>query len=270
MTKRAFGWSIAGCLLTAAILSGCGGGGGGTSLSLPGGGGSHPTPAPSPTAAATPALIVGFDVAVSGTNPGNAGYAHAGNASVDVSCGCSNQAGSGTTDASGDISLVATSTPKPSAPNPTYTIVPGRNYVEVATTNKGAQAWNMQFAVKSPVTNVSLESTNRTDAFTAAATLYVYYNSPSGVEVYDNWNINTVVAWINALKTSPNAAETTLLDDIVTESVANHGLYPSAPPWNPSQATNAKIAKDLKAVTSSVDAAKPTPCPGQCAGAPTP
>jgi hypothetical protein len=266
--KRIATASAACAILCAAMLADCGGGG--SALPGPGSGHPNPSPSPSPVPSSTPALIGGLDVATSGTNPKNAHYGPVGNGNVIFSCGCNVQAGFGTTDASGNMVLVANSTPTPSAPNPIYTIAPGRNYLEVGTTAAGAEAWTFQFAGKSPATNLSLEASNRSDAYTAAASLFVYFNSPTGNAAYDHWNFNTIATWLTTLKNSPNAAETTLLDDIVTETVANHTLFPAAPTWNAGQPTSALISKDIKAVNSSVDSSKPTPCPAGCTGTPTP
>jgi hypothetical protein len=156
-------------------------------------------------------------------------------------------------------------------PNPTYTLVPGRNYIEVGTAASGAEAWNIQFAGKTPARNISLEPNNRSDAYTAAASLYIYYNSSNNAVAFDQWNFNTISAWVTTLKTSPNAAETTLLDDIVTETVAHHTLFPNAPTWDTGHADNATINGDLHAVTLSADGTKPTPCPSPgCTGTPAP
>ncbi|MDQ6779850.1 MAG: hypothetical protein M3Z37_01675 [Candidatus Eremiobacteraeota bacterium] len=252
-----------GCALGAAtVIAACGGGGGGGGT-LPG-----PNPSPSVAPSPTPALNGTLQVATGGNTVSGFTYTAAGNAQVVFSCGCSSQAGTGTADGTGSFTLTAVSTPTPSAPNPTYTIVPTRNYVVIGTTSAG-EAWNMDFAGSIPSHNLSLASPN--DVYAAAATLYVYQNSPPGATAFDAWNFNTVLAWLTTLHASPNAAEIKLLNDIAAQSGAHATLFPTAPGWNPSQPTNALIKSDITAVVASSDATKPTPCPGAaCTGTPAP
>lgn len=261
-----------GAFLAAAVIAACGGGGGGGAIN-PGGGGGNPSP--SPAASPSPAGLTG---ALQIANGGNAGppatftYTTAPNAAVVFSCGCSSQAGTGTADASGNFTLSAVSTPTPGVPNPTYTIVPTRNYVIVGTTTAG-EAWNFEFAGSVPSHDLALTGSGPSDVYSAAATLYVYRNSPPGSIAFDAWNFNSVLAWLTTLKTTPNTAEKNLLNDIAAQSALHRTLFPVAPPWNPSQASNATIAADLTAVTGSADTTKPTPCPGgagTCTGTPTP
>jgi hypothetical protein len=216
-------------------------------------------------------------VATGGTDATGFTYAPATNAQVVFSCGCSAQAGTATTDGSGNFTLVANSTPTPSAPDPTYTVVPGRNYIAVATTSAGAEAWNTIFAGSKPSRNLYLNGSNgTTDVFTAAVSLYVYYFSPqegtgNPGTAFDNWNFNNLVTWYGTLKSSPNVAETKLLNDIASQSAANQTLYPAAPSWNTSHPTNGTIASDLNAVKTSGDTAIPTPCPTTgCTNTPSP
>ncbi len=111
------------------------------------------------------------------------------------------------------------------------------------------------------------------DVYTAAVSLYVFNNSPSGTTAFDDWNFNALSAWYTSLKTSPNGAETTLLNDIAARSAANKTLFPGAPSWNMTQTSSTVIKNDLAAVKTSGDATIPTPCPGGeagCTGTPTP
>ncbi len=118
--------------------------------------------------------------------------APAANATVVFSCGCSVQAGTATADGSGMFTLVAKSTPTPSAPDPNYTIVPSRNYIVVATNASGAEGWTTQFAGNKPTRNQYLDG-NASDVYTAAVSLYVFNNSPSGTTAFDDWNFNATV-----------------------------------------------------------------------------
>jgi len=257
---------------TCAIVAACGGGGGGAlnppPTSTPK---TSPTPTISPTPTPSPGLTGNMQVATGGT-VGSFTYGPAANATVVFSCGCSTQAGTATADGTGAFTLVANSTPTPSAPNPTYTIVPGRNYIVVATTAGGAEAWTTQFAGNNPARNQYLDS-NVSDVYAAAVSLYVFNNSPSGTTAFDDWNFNALSAWYTSLKTSPNGAETALLNDIASRSAANKTLFPGAPSWNMTQMSSTLIKNDLAAVKTSGDAMIPTPCPGGeagCTGTPTP
>src|SRR5579864_6618943 len=271
--------ALTGAFAAAALIAACGGGGGGGAINNPGGGG-NPSPSPSPSSAgspspspspsASPQLTGSMQIATGGTVGTGFTYTAAGNAQVVFSCGCTAQAGTATADVSGNYTLVANSTPTPSAPDPTYTIVPGRNYIIVAQSSAG-QAWTMQFAGAIPAHNLSLSGASPSDVYTAAASLYVYQNSTAGTFAFDLWNYNTVSAWLTTLHGSPNAQETALLNDIATQSGLHRSLFPSAPTWNPTQSVNGTIQADLAAVKASADATKPTPCPsGACTGTPTP
>lgn len=271
-------WSPIRCAFLAlpllALAAACGGGGGGSS----GGGGGVP-PTPTPTPAPTPALQGSMTLATGGSVAAGFTYANApGGSSLVFSCGCSAQAGSGALAADSTYTLPASSPATPAAPNPTYTMVPGRNYVVVATAPTHAESWNLEFFGAIPAHNVDLGSVKgRGDVYTAAGTLYVF-NFAAGTladTAYDDWNLNAVLAWVNQMRTAPNASETTLLNDIAAAQAAGTTLFPQAPGWNAGAATNATIKADLNAVHGSGDAALPTPCPltgaggtPNCAGAP--
>jgi len=268
MSKRNQLVALMGALGTATIIAACGGGGGGGGTLPP----PNPSPSPSllPSPAASPQLSGSLQVASGGNvSPGPFTYSPAGGATVVFSCGCSTQAGTSTADGSGNFTLVVNSTPTPSVPNPTYTIVPGRNYLIVGSVSGVGEAWNLEFAGAIPAHNLALSTPS--DVYSAAAALYVYANSPSGVTAFDEWNFNAVAAWLTQLHNAPNAQEMKLLNDIAAQSAAHNTLFPAAPSWNPAQPVNATIAGDLVAVKSSADAIKPTPCPsGACTGTPSP
>ena len=259
-------------VIAVSAIAACGGGGGNGALNPP-----PPPQSPPPSPVASPALNGTMQVATGGSYPTYT-YGAAANAAVVFSCGCSAQAGTATTTNAGAFTLVANSTPTPSAPDPTYTIVPGRNYVVVAAAGAGGsapEAWNIQFAGKSPARNLYLNGANTSDVYTAAVSLYVFLKSKPNVTAFDDWNFNTLTAWYNVLNGTtapgPNGAEQTLLNDIEAQSVLNKTLYPSAPGWDAAHATNATIKADLTAVAGSGDAALPTPCPSTgCTGAPSP
>jgi hypothetical protein len=223
-----------------------------------------PTPTPTPISGATGVMSVnGSPLA---------------NAKVAFSCGCSSSGGTATTDASGNYTITQGS---PQIPPPgTYTIVPGRNYMIVAAGSPGeTEAWTMMFLGSIPAHNVYLTSANTTDAYTAAAALYIFYSATSLSDplAYDHWNMNTIISWENTLRASGgnNAAEKQLLADIVSAQQSGSSLFPAIPVWdpdsNPPFQANATIAGDLKAVQSSGDKALPTPCPSTgCTGTPQP
>jgi len=243
------------------VLAACGGGGGGTVN----GGGATPTPV------ATAALNGSSQFATGGTFATGYTYGAAGAGDqVVFSCGCTAQAGTTNTNNSGGFTLVQNSPATPAAPAPTYTIVPGRNYL-IVTQGAGAQAWTMQYAGNNPGRNQYLTTSVLNDVFTAAVGLYVFQNSTSSATAYDDWNFNALKAWYTQLVSSPNVAETKLLNDIASQSAASQPLYPSAPGWNSSQPTNALIKADIGTVKTSGDPLIPTPCPGSaCTGTPTP
>lgn len=255
-----------GALIATAVVAACGGGGGG------GGSVMNPPPQASPAPSSSPVLS-GTMNAASGTFAGGFVETPVNGAAIVFSCGCTTQAGTATTTSTGGFTLVANSTPTPSAPNPTYTIVPGRNYVVVATTSTKAEAWDLRFAGKVPGHNVNFSATGNSDVYTSAASLYVYFETRAGsATAFDNWNFNAVKSWYSILAGAapgPNSAEQKLLNDIAAATSANTTLYPSKPTWNSGQATNATIAADLTAVKSSGDGALPTPC-SSCTGTPTP
>jgi hypothetical protein len=207
------------------------------------------------------------------------------NATVAFTCGCSAQAGETTTNAGGNYTITPTATAIPAAPNPTYTAVPGRNYLIIGYALTGTQVWTMEFLGNSPATNLNLSSSptnlqdNITDTADTAAALYIFYESQNDSDQsFDLWNFNTIDAWAQKLRGgsgSPN--ETKLLSDITASQGAGKSLYPTIPVWNPQTgaSTNATILADLQAIHTDgtmVDPALPTPCPaaGACTGAPTP
>jgi hypothetical protein len=253
---------VAFMLASAALAASCAGTSGGGTI------------APPPEPSSSPGLGGTAQVATGGSYP-NYTYNAAANAGVVFSCGCTKQAGTATASIAGAFVLTAVSTPTPSAPDPVYTIVPGRAYLVVASAGAGGagppEAWDMQFAGRNPSRDHFLNETKTSDVFSAAVGLYVFLNSPgNGETAYDDWNFNTLVNWYNVLVNSPNAQETTLLNDIAAQSAANNTLYPITPLWDPSHPTNATIKADLKAVGTSGDPAIPTPCPAGCTGTPTP
>lgn len=247
-------------------LSACGGGGGGSA----GGGTGPPVPTPAPLSATGNLQIAGVPLA---------------NGFVVYSCGCSAQAGTVTTDSGGNFLMPASAAATPSAPNPTYTLGPDRNYVIIgsqsASPGSGTEAWTMEFLAQRSSNNLSLNATNASntsDPFTAAGALFIYYftqKNGSGDLAFDQWNFNQVLKWINNLK-SPAATtpEKKLLSDIDTFQRSNASLFPKPPTWNMTQpSSNAVIAADLRAVQNQVpaDATLPTPCPAAgCSGAPGP
>jgi len=188
--------SFVGVLVAVTVLAACGGGGGGGNNNGGGNGAINQPPPVSPTPGATAALTGTMQLATGGTYPGYA-YTAAANASMVFSCGCTAQAGTAITSNTGSFTLVAHSTPTPSAPDPTYTIVPGRNYVTVASAGAGGTApegWDIQFAGSKPSRNEHLNAASTSDVYTAAVALYVFHNSPSGVTAYDDWNFNALLA----------------------------------------------------------------------------
>jgi hypothetical protein len=202
------------------------------------------------------------------------------------SCGCSGQAGSVPIDTQGNFTITTTSAAIPPSPSPTYTIAPGRNYLIVAKTAPGAEAWTMVFLGKTSSHDLGIGAGNgfTTDQFSAAAALYVFYASPltkQADEAFDQWNLNSVKAWADHLRTTPLASltsqEQTLLGDILAAQSNNVTMFPTASLWNPGSPvqSNATIKNDLAAVKSqgSADTTLPTPCPGgigSCTGTPTP
>jgi len=229
-----------------------------------------------------------MQVSTGGTVGSGFTYGPAANVSAVFSCGCSAQAGIAPTDVNGKWSAVspAQATPGPSP----YDMVVGRNYIVIAQPASGAgpQGWTLLFAGKTPATTLGLGDTHSvlasasvSDNYTTAAALYVYKKSSQcgvhGCETaFDDWNFNAVQAWVAHMTAgSLNFAETNLLNDIATETVATHSLFPSPkePTWNPTQPVNALIATDINAVAGSNDPTIPTPCPGgpaSCTGTPTP
>lgn len=258
---------LAGALpfVLASILAACGGGGGGGSTNgLPATGSGSGSQTPAPT------------YGIAGTTLADA--------TVIFTCGCSQQAGMTTSDASGTYAISATATAVPASPSPIYTTVPGRNYLIVAFANH-AQAWTMEFLGKSQQANLNLSPTagdpnaNRPDAATAAAALYVFYESDNQQnESFDAWNFVTIAQWAGHLRSgtvSPHEAQ--FLSDIQAAQSNSQSLYPAIPPWNPDPAdgVNLQIRADIDTLHADALADPtlpiPTPCPnGQCTGTPTP
>jgi len=267
LTSRNLVSSLGAAFALLCAVSACGGGGGS------GGGGT--TPGGPPTI--SPPLSASGNLQIAGTPVAN-GF-------VVYSCGCSAQAGSVATDSGGNFLIPASAAATPSAPNPTYTLGPDRNYVVVGSRSSSAgsstEAWTMDFVAQRSANNLSLNATNTgntSDAYTAAGTLYIYYftqRNGSGDLAFDQWNFNQVLSWVNTLK-SPSATtpEKNLITDITAAQQSNISLFPKPPTWNTTQPNpNAIIAADLRAVQSQVptDPTLPTPCPASgCTGAPGP
>jgi hypothetical protein len=251
-------------LALAALIAGCGGGGS-TAVAPPGGGGGNPSPTPAPSI--TPVLTGNVNVAISGSWP-NPTEGAAANAEVDFTCGCSGQAGTGTSDGSGNFNLLTVSTPVPASPNPTYTVVPGRNYVVIATSNLGtsgnAQAYTMVFAGNDTSRNQYLNpGVNASDTVSAAVALYVMAKSAGTPLAFDDWNFNTLQAfYAHLLSPQVTTQETQLLTDIVAQQEAGKTMYPAKPRWRPNRLKNAIIAADLANINNTTDPGNvPTPCP---------
>jgi hypothetical protein len=299
-----FGILISAFLLASAVAacSGGGGGGGGSSaLPSTGGGtnnnaapgnpapnnpsatasppplGSTPTPVP-PGATPGPALQGTMQLATGGSAATGFTYAaETGGSQVVFSCGCTSQAGASLLDGKSTFDIPQSAPATPAAPNPTYTTVPGRNYVIVATASNHAESWALEFLGATPSHNLALSSNGISDVYTAAGTLYVYYYSAinNTDTAFDDWNFNTVSAWIGHMRTNANAAEAQLLNDIAAAQQSGATLYPSAPSWNLGMTPNGTIATDLGNVKNSGDATLPTPCPvvnstAACTATPTP
>jgi hypothetical protein len=277
-------WSAVAALLAGAIIAGCGGGG--SAYSAPsGGGGGHPSPtptvspSPTPGPSATPVLLGNMNYATGGAWP-NPTEGPANHAEIDVTCGCTNVAGTGLTDSTGGFTIQTASTPVPKGsptPNPSYTIVPGRNYMVITTqtqTGNKAQGWTMIFAGNDSTRNQFLNpGVDQSDTATAAVALWVYGNSSPGSVAFDDWNFVTLQAFYQKFITSPTAEETTLLTDIVSAQVSKVTMYPAKPGWRPNRIKNATIAADVAAINTATDPSVPTPCPGSppvCTGTPTP
>jgi len=276
--------SIVSAMLSAAVIAGCGGGGGGYSSGLPG---PLPSPsvAPSPSPSSSPVLTLGnANIATGGTVAGGFTYTPAANDTIIFTCGCSNQAGITTAGVNGDFSVTSPASPTPAAPNPTYTIVPTRNYMVVAEppgSNSGPQGWTMLFAGTVPANDLALGDANSvnaasgvSDVYTTAVALLIYKQSiQNSNTAFDDWNFNAVEAWLQRMVTAPTPQETTLLNQIASASAAGKSLFPTRPGWNSLQTLNPTINTELKAVIANPGTATPTPCPGGpsgCTGTPTP
>ncbi|MBV9269605.1 MAG: hypothetical protein JO165_00820 [Candidatus Eremiobacteraeota bacterium] len=256
----------------AAALAACGGGGGG-------GGNTIPSPTQNPTGSPTTAPTTTPTTApASATGQLTVLGAAMSNAKVVFTCGCSPQAGTVTADANGNYTLPPSVTAVPASPSPTYTAVPGRNYLVVgASTTTKAESWTMLFYGSTPAHNVYLTTGNVSDEFTAAASLYVYYNSQNASDQsFDGWNFNSIASFANELRTTTNPKEQQLINDIKTAQQNNVSLFPSpngsVPAWDPhGMPANPTIKADITALSG--DSAAPTPCPGGqsgCTGTPSP
>ena len=274
---------VVSALLAAAVIAGCGGGGGGYSAVTP----PNPSPSPSisPSPSPSPGLTLGnMNVATGGTVVGGFTYAPAANDTVVFTCGCTNQAGITTSNATGNFTVTSPASPTPAVPNPTYTIVPTRNYLVEAqppASIAGPQAWTILFAGSVASHDLALgdggavaASAGTSDVYTTAVALYVYKNSnQNSNSAFDDWNFNTLQTWLQQLIAAPTSQEITLLNDIAAQSQLNKSLFPGKPGWNALQKTNTVINNDLNQVTSVTDPTVPTPCPGgegTCTGTPTP
>ncbi|HET9342626.1 MAG TPA: hypothetical protein VFO25_06905 [Candidatus Eremiobacteraceae bacterium] len=265
-------WGSLGGMIVAALIAGCGGGS--TSAAPPpGGGGGHPSPSPSPAPSVTPVLTGNLNVAIGGAYPAPT-EAAAANAQVDFTCGCTGQAGTGAADVNGNFTLLTVSTPVPASPNPTYTIVPGRNYVVIGTaamgTNLKAQAYTMVFAGNDSSRNQYLiPGVNASDTYTAAVTMYVMAKSAATQTAFDDWNFFTLQSFYTHLQSTPTTQEQQLLTDIILQQEAGNTMYPAKPRWRPNKLKNQTIANDLAAITPGTDPSLPTPCPTPAPGQPT-
>lgn len=274
--------SIVSALLAAAAIAGCSGSGGGYSSGLPG---PQPSPTVAPSPSPSPVLTLGnANIATGGTVAGGFTYTPASNDTIIFTCGCSNQAGITTAGVNGDFTVTSPASPTPSVPNPTYTIVPTRNYLIVAeppASNDGPQGWTVLFAGTVPAHDLALgdntavqASAGTSDVYTAAVALYIYKNSVQNSNTaFDDWNFNALEAWLQRMFLAPTPKETILLNDIAAQSVLNASLFPTIPGWNGAQTLNATINTDLVNVKNHQGTMMPTPCPGGpsgCTGTPAP
>jgi hypothetical protein len=291
-----------------ALLAGCGGGGGSTSPGVTppvtgagtsaGSGGATSTPSTAPSASpstapthapSTPAPTASPAI----TTSASIGGAAIANGIVVYSCGCSNQAGTTTTDAAGNFTLSPTATAIPASPSPTYTMVPGRNYVIVAKAQSstasyasGAEAWTVAFLGTTPSHNLGLGPSGALsmDKYATAAALYAFYVAPlTGNKdlSMNQFNFNALLAWANYLRTSSSlsAPEQKLLSDIDSAQATGNTLFPRMPYWYPGTPlppTNSAVVSDLQQIqlaSGNTSDPIPTPCPGgvgSCTGTPSP
>lgn len=258
-----------------ALLAACGGGGGGTGGggSVGGSGGVVTPPTNPPTA--TPTWQANGTVSVGGQALANA--------SVVFTCGCSAQAGIVTSDASGNYTISPSTSAIPASPNPTYTTVPGRNYMVIGfSPSTSTETWTMVFLGNTPPTNLALGgSSNGTDVASTAASLYIYRESQNNSdESFDDWNFNAISGWAAHLRANsgltPN--EQKFLADIASAQTKGTSLFPSVPVYIPNSTygtPNAQIATDINNIKAdgTLDPTLPTPCPsgvGSCTGTPSP
>ncbi len=190
-----------------------------------------------------------------------------------------------TTDANGNYTISGTA---PSVLNPNQTYTPNGHNLMIVGYSGGTQVWTMMFLGDSPATNLNLSnaptnaSANVSDTASTAAALYIYYaagtETSGGDHTFDWFNFNNIIAFAQHLRSSPDAHEQTLLNDITAAQTAGISLYPGfTPQWNgdPSDGVNAKITADVKQIVAdgtAGDSTLPLPCsaPNACPGAPTP
>lgn len=267
--------AAASSITLAALLAACGGGGGGGGSTTPpgAGGGTPPPPQSTPTSSPTPPPSATGSLTLNGSALANA--------TVVFSCGCNQDGGKLTTDANGNYTISG-SAPAVSG-NGTYT-ADGNNLMIVGYANGSAtQVWTMEFLGATPAHDLNLSSTpnnasaNVSDTAATAAALYVYYQAsqlPTTDKTFDWFNFNTVAAFAQHLRTSPNASEQQFLSDITAAQAHGASLFPVPAPWNAvsSDGTSFTMNTDIKTVQASGDSALPTPCPSAngCTGAPTP
>ncbi len=280
--------AAAGFLFALALAACGGGGGGGGSNPLPGNPTNPPSspttnpssnPTSNPTSHPTSNPTTTPSAAVSGTLPTTQGHSMA-NASLLFTCGCSAQAGTVAANGSGQFTVTSTSTAVPNHPAPTYTAVPGRNYMLIATASgANTQVWTLEFLGKTPATNLNLSGTlgagPTTDAASTAAALYIYKESQSNSDTsFDAWNFNAIANWYkkSLAMGGANAAEQKLIADVQSLQGSGTAMWPTVPVWAPTGSTsNATINTDITAVFKSGDTNLPTPCPSVgCASTPTP
>lgn len=270
-------WGAAFFALTA-LLAACGGGGGSGSGGSGGGGGVVP---PTPTSA--PPTVAPPTATPFATGQMTTGSGPMGSAIVAFTCGCTQQAGTVTADASGNYSIAV-----PAAMfgggSGTYT-PPGHNLMVIGYAPGGShvQSWTMEFYANGPANNQNLDGAsgaNVSDKYTTAAALFVYYQTiqyysahppTNNDNTYDVWNFNDIKALKARFATNPSADDTALLTAITQAQGSNTSLYPAVPSWDHSSGDtqNNTIVAKIQAVIAH-DTGLPTPCGTSCTGTPTP
>ncbi len=250
---------------------GSSGGGGSSGSSGAQGGGVVPTLAPTNAPTSTPGA----------TGTMTIGGGPMANATVAFTCGCTQEAGEVSADASGAYAITVPATLFGGGGQ--YT-PPGHNLMVIGYGSGHAQTYSMEFLGNSPSHDLNLDgnaSGNVANEFTTAAALYVYYETvqyyaahPSNDNTYDIWNFNNIASFKQSLASSGgnNAAEKTLIKDVLAAQGAQASLYPEVPSWDKTSGdtVNAQIVSDLKAVASSGDPALPQICGTSCTATPTP